>query len=78
MKTKSGFIENIYSFNDAVTNAANSKKTLRQFITDAERFTEDPRVKGFLDAQNEQLYKARMRAVEHKDSLGQEGLFPYN
>lgn len=78
MKTKSGFIENIYSFNDAVTNAANSKKTLRQFITDAERFTEDPRVKGFLDAQNEQLYKARMREVEHKDSLGQEGLFPYN
>ena len=78
MKTRSGIIENIYAFNDAVSKAASSKKTLRQFITDAERFAEDPRVKGFLDAQNEQLYKARMREVEVNDSLGQEGLFPYN
>ncbi len=78
MKTKSGIIENIYAFNDAISKAASSKKTLRQYITDAERINEDPRVKGFLDMQNEQLYKARLQEVELKDSLGQEGLFPYN
>jgi hypothetical protein len=66
--------ESNYTFNDALNGAQKERVSLREFILSQERMIEDPRTKGFLDAQTVALSEARKATF--KD--GAESQFAYN